>query len=204
MPLYEYECDTCGHRFEVIQKFSDTPLTECPKCQGPVRKLFVLAGHPVQGVGLLHHRLRQEERHGRGIGQGRGLGLGLEFERGVGREVRREVVGEQQLWRCGLEDRQRNQGHQADGNVRTARTPNAERRTAPPRTAGGRSRAGRGLPLEQLAQVGAELVAQVGALRARSTSTPSGSPASSPCRAVCPAPRTRRSGVGAAVRAGRS
>ncbi len=39
MPLYEYECDSCGHRFEVIQKFSDTLLTECPKCQGTVRKL---------------------------------------------------------------------------------------------------------------------------------------------------------------------
>jgi putative FmdB family regulatory protein len=39
MPLYEYECENCGHRFEVIQKFSDPPLTECPKCQGAVRKL---------------------------------------------------------------------------------------------------------------------------------------------------------------------
>jgi putative FmdB family regulatory protein len=39
MPLYEYECENCGHRFEVIQKFSDPPLTECPKCQGEVRKL---------------------------------------------------------------------------------------------------------------------------------------------------------------------
>jgi putative FmdB family regulatory protein len=39
VPLYEYQCDTCGHRFEVIQKFSDEPLTECPKCQGSVRKL---------------------------------------------------------------------------------------------------------------------------------------------------------------------
>lgn len=39
MPLYEYECENCGHRFEVIQKFSDAPLTECPKCQGAVRKL---------------------------------------------------------------------------------------------------------------------------------------------------------------------
>jgi putative FmdB family regulatory protein len=39
MPLYEYLCENCGHRFEVIQKFSDAPLTECPKCQGVVRKL---------------------------------------------------------------------------------------------------------------------------------------------------------------------
>jgi putative FmdB family regulatory protein len=32
MPLYEYECQACGHRFEVIQKFSDAPPAECPKC----------------------------------------------------------------------------------------------------------------------------------------------------------------------------
>jgi len=39
MPLYEYECDACGHRFEVIQKFSDPPIETCPKCGSPVHKL---------------------------------------------------------------------------------------------------------------------------------------------------------------------
>ena len=34
MPLYEYQCDACGHRFELIQKFSDPPLETCPKCGG--------------------------------------------------------------------------------------------------------------------------------------------------------------------------
>ena len=38
MPLYEYECDACGGRFEVIQKFSDPPGT-CPKCGSKVQKL---------------------------------------------------------------------------------------------------------------------------------------------------------------------
>jgi putative FmdB family regulatory protein len=38
MPLYEYLCDACGHRFESIQKFSDPPLDRCPKCGGGVRK----------------------------------------------------------------------------------------------------------------------------------------------------------------------
>ncbi len=32
MPLYEYECEACGHRFEKIQKFSDAPVDECPAC----------------------------------------------------------------------------------------------------------------------------------------------------------------------------
>jgi putative FmdB family regulatory protein len=39
MPLFEYECDSHGHRFEVIQKSSDSPLPACPICGGPVRKL---------------------------------------------------------------------------------------------------------------------------------------------------------------------
>lgn len=51
MPLYEYECDTCGHRFEVIQKFSDAPLTECPKCQGAVRKLVSSPAIQFKGSG---------------------------------------------------------------------------------------------------------------------------------------------------------
>jgi putative FmdB family regulatory protein len=38
MPLYEYLCVSCGHRFERIQKFSDAPLTECPSCGGKVEK----------------------------------------------------------------------------------------------------------------------------------------------------------------------
>ena len=37
MPLYEYQCESCGHRFEVIQKFSDAPPV-CPKCGGAVEK----------------------------------------------------------------------------------------------------------------------------------------------------------------------
>ena len=40
MPLYEYECDACGSRFEVIQKFSDPAVEACRKCgKGPVRRL---------------------------------------------------------------------------------------------------------------------------------------------------------------------
>jgi putative FmdB family regulatory protein len=38
MPLYEYQCDACGHRFELIQKYSDPPPATCPKCGGGVHK----------------------------------------------------------------------------------------------------------------------------------------------------------------------
>jgi putative FmdB family regulatory protein len=51
MPLYEYECDNCGHRFEVIQKFSDDPLTACPKCEGAVRKLLSSPAIQFKGSG---------------------------------------------------------------------------------------------------------------------------------------------------------
>jgi putative FmdB family regulatory protein len=39
MPLYEYECAACGHRVEIIQKFSDGPPDACPKCgKGPLQR----------------------------------------------------------------------------------------------------------------------------------------------------------------------
>ncbi len=40
MPLYEYKCNKCEHLFERIQKFSDPPLTVCPKCGGDVEQLI--------------------------------------------------------------------------------------------------------------------------------------------------------------------
>jgi putative FmdB family regulatory protein len=42
MPIYEYECLKCGHRFEVQQSFSDAPIKTCNKdgCSGKVRKVF--------------------------------------------------------------------------------------------------------------------------------------------------------------------
>jgi len=52
MPLYEYECLACGHRFEVIRKFSDMPLSECPKCGGVVEKLFSSPAIQFKGSGF--------------------------------------------------------------------------------------------------------------------------------------------------------
>ena len=51
MPLYEYQCDACGHRFEVIQKFSDAPIETCPKCSGAVRKLIAAPAFQLKGTG---------------------------------------------------------------------------------------------------------------------------------------------------------
>lgn len=51
MPLYEYQCDSCGHRFEVIQKYSDAPIASCPKCGSAVRKLLSSPAIQFKGSG---------------------------------------------------------------------------------------------------------------------------------------------------------
>ncbi len=51
MPLYEYQCDSCGHRFEVIQKFSDAPIDTCPKCGKSVHKLMSSPAIQFKGSG---------------------------------------------------------------------------------------------------------------------------------------------------------
>jgi putative FmdB family regulatory protein len=51
MPLYEYRCAKCGNVFEVIQKFSDTPLTVHEACGGSVERLISLSGFSLKGSG---------------------------------------------------------------------------------------------------------------------------------------------------------
>jgi putative FmdB family regulatory protein len=51
MPLYEYQCESCEHRFEVIQKFSDPPADTCPKCAGVVRRLLSSPAIQFKGSG---------------------------------------------------------------------------------------------------------------------------------------------------------
>ncbi len=51
MPLYEYECEACGHRFERIQKFSDPLVDVCPVCRGLVKKLLSSPAIQFKGSG---------------------------------------------------------------------------------------------------------------------------------------------------------
>ena len=51
MPIYEYECKKCGHRFEKIQKFSDAPETKCPKCRGKLEQLLSAPAVQFKGSG---------------------------------------------------------------------------------------------------------------------------------------------------------
>ncbi len=52
MPLYEYECQKCGERVEVIQKISDPPYEHCPKCGGEMKKLFSAPAIQFKGSGF--------------------------------------------------------------------------------------------------------------------------------------------------------
>jgi putative FmdB family regulatory protein len=51
MPLYEYQCDACGRRFERIRKFSDPPIEVCPTCGGKVQKLVSSPAFHLKGTG---------------------------------------------------------------------------------------------------------------------------------------------------------
>jgi putative FmdB family regulatory protein len=52
MPIYEYECKKCGHQFEIMQKMSDAPKTDCPACGEPaLTKLISAAAFRLKGGG---------------------------------------------------------------------------------------------------------------------------------------------------------
>jgi putative FmdB family regulatory protein len=52
MPTYEYRCKDCGQHVEVVQSFSDDPLTECGTCGGELRKVFSPVGIVFKGSGF--------------------------------------------------------------------------------------------------------------------------------------------------------
>ncbi len=52
MPTYQYRCTSCGDNLEVVQKFTDASLTECPSCEGELRKVFNAVGVVFKGSGF--------------------------------------------------------------------------------------------------------------------------------------------------------
>ncbi|GAB4557624.1 MAG: zinc ribbon domain-containing protein [Anaerolineae bacterium] len=52
MPLYEYECEACGVRFERVQSFSEEPLKTCPECGGAVHRVIYPVGIIFKGSGF--------------------------------------------------------------------------------------------------------------------------------------------------------
>jgi putative FmdB family regulatory protein len=51
VPLYEYQCKKCKHKFEKIQKFSDRPVKKCPECGSPVEKIMHAPAVQFKGSG---------------------------------------------------------------------------------------------------------------------------------------------------------
>jgi putative FmdB family regulatory protein len=52
MPIYEYECEQCGVRFEKLQRMTDSSLTECPECSGHVHRVMQPVGVIFKGSGF--------------------------------------------------------------------------------------------------------------------------------------------------------
>ena len=64
MPTYQYACTECDHAFEQVQSFSDASLTECPQCEGRLRKVYNAVGVVFKGSGFY----RTDSRSGSGSG----------------------------------------------------------------------------------------------------------------------------------------
>ena len=75
MPTYQYACTECGHTFEQFQSFSDDALTQCPECQGRLRKLFNAVGVVFKGSGFYRTDSRNQKT---GAESGSGGGAGSE------------------------------------------------------------------------------------------------------------------------------
>jgi putative FmdB family regulatory protein len=68
VPTYQYACKACEHRFEAVQAFSDSALTECPECSGALRKVFSSVGIVFKGSGFYRTDSRAGARPGESNG----------------------------------------------------------------------------------------------------------------------------------------
>lgn len=76
MPMYEYKCDNCKKVHEMIQKFSDPVLTECPVCKGPVEKLMSMNSFALKGSGWYTTDYRRSSCDSGGKSDNSGCGTG--------------------------------------------------------------------------------------------------------------------------------
>ncbi|GAA2715306.1 MULTISPECIES: FmdB family zinc ribbon protein [Streptomyces] len=58
MPTYQYQCTECGEGLEAVQKFTDDALTECPQCNGRLKKVFSAVGIVFKGSGFYRNDSR--------------------------------------------------------------------------------------------------------------------------------------------------
>ena len=69
MPTYSYACTACEHRFDTVQAFSDSSLTDCPECTGRLRKLFSSVGIVFKGSGFYRTDSRSDPVESSGEGK---------------------------------------------------------------------------------------------------------------------------------------
>ncbi len=62
MPTYSYACTDCDNKFDVVQAFSDDALSDCPKCDGRLRKLFGKVGVVFKGSGFYRTDSRESAK----------------------------------------------------------------------------------------------------------------------------------------------
>ncbi|MEW5808045.1 MAG: FmdB family zinc ribbon protein [Actinomycetota bacterium] len=62
MPTYSYACTECDNKFDVVQAFTDDSLTECPQCQGRLRKVFGKVGVVFKGSGFYRTDSRESAK----------------------------------------------------------------------------------------------------------------------------------------------
>ena len=70
MPTYQYQCRDCGLGFEQYQKFSDDSLSECPTCEGTVRRVIQNVGIVFKGSGWYINDSRKSSRAANGASDG--------------------------------------------------------------------------------------------------------------------------------------
>jgi putative FmdB family regulatory protein len=72
VPTYAYACTECGHRFEEVQSFTDDALTECPECEGRLRKVFSNVGIVFKGSGFYRNDSRSDAKSNGAKGSDKG------------------------------------------------------------------------------------------------------------------------------------
>ena len=76
MPTYEYRCSECGHQFEISQRMSDEPLTECEVCGGQLSKMLFAPAIHFKGTGFHNTDYASKRRSASGDDGGGGSGAG--------------------------------------------------------------------------------------------------------------------------------
>jgi putative FmdB family regulatory protein len=84
VPTYQYACTVCAQRLEVVQRFSDDPLTDCPACAGRLRKVFSAVGVVFKGSGFYRTDSRAAAAASNGKGEAKGEGTGEGKRDGTG------------------------------------------------------------------------------------------------------------------------